>query len=76
MVVFGIVNSTLLFAFEFCFHRLLDCSSCWFLGVAALILPSPCNKPDTSILTMLRLVADSLTMRATCQLVAHFALKT
>ena len=43
VVQFHIVNTALLLAVVFCFLCLLDCSQFWFLGVAGLILSSPCN---------------------------------
>ena len=38
----GIFRNALLVAGVFCFYCLLDCSFCWFLGVAGNILPSQC----------------------------------
>ena len=49
----------------FCLHLLLDCSLCWFLGVARLVLPSPCN---TQLCGASAEVTDSgyLTSRVPC----------
>ena len=45
VVWFGVVSTTLLLAAVFCFHCLLVCSFCWFVGVAGPVLSSPCNTP-------------------------------
>ena len=53
VVVFGLVSLALHcflhLSEEFCLHRLLDSSLCWFLGAAGLTLPSPCNTPTIAI---------------------------